>query len=187
MNKRIFLLILTIITLLFIAACSSDKQTDSSSEGVSEEEIPAWFDMEMTDVRTNETFTISDLSGKVILIETMAMWCPTCLKQEREVQKMLELLGERDDFINIAMDIDSNENAEALNAYIDENNLDWIFVIASTEIKRELGNRYTAELLNPPLVPMLIIDRNGDVYGLPYGVKKAEALHKTLLTYLDKQ
>ena len=74
---------------------------------------------------------------------------------------------------------------EALNVYISENKLDSIFVIASTEIKRELGNHYSAEILNPPLVPMLIIDRNGDVYGLPYGIKKAEALHKTILSYLD--
>jgi hypothetical protein len=84
------------------------------------------------------------------------------------------------------MDIDSNENAEALSAYIDEHDLDWIFVIASTEIKRDISNRYTAQLLNPPTVPMLVIDRNGDVYGLPFGIKNATALYNTILTYLDE-
>jgi hypothetical protein len=59
-------------------------------------------------------------------------------------------------------------------------------VVASPEIIRDIGNRYTAQLLNPPLAPMLIIDRNGDVYGLPYGVKAADALHRTILSYLDE-
>lgn len=185
MKKRKIAFILVLLLTQIISACSLINQ-DISPESVSEEEeIPAWFEMPMTDVRSGETFTISDLSGKVILVETMAMWCPTCLTQEREVQKVLGLLGERDDFVNIAMDVDSNENAEALRGYIAEHELDWIFVIASVEIKRDLGNRYSAQLLNPPVAPMLIIDRNGNVYGLPYGLKKADALYNTILTYLD--
>ena len=52
---------------------------------------------------------------------------------------------------------------------------------------RALGNLYSAEYLNPPLEPMLIIDRHGDVYGLPYGFKSAEALSNTLEQYLRQQ
>ena len=36
---------------------------------------PAWFDVPMVDVRTWQTFTINDHHGKVILVETLAMWC----------------------------------------------------------------------------------------------------------------
>jgi cytochrome oxidase Cu insertion factor (SCO1/SenC/PrrC family) len=187
MKKCQRILILILIIGLLLTACSSTDQSAAPEATKEEDEIPAWFDMPMKDVQTGETFTISDLSGKVILIETMAMWCPTCLKQEKEVKMVLELLGDRDDFIIIAMDVDPNENATALKAYIQENELDWIFVIPSIEIKRDISNRYTAQLLNPPTVPMLIIDRNGDVYGLPFGVKGATALHNTILTYLDDE
>ncbi|MBK7449448.1 MAG: hypothetical protein IPJ47_08455 [Anaerolineales bacterium] len=61
-------------------------------------EAPAWFGIPLTNVRTNETFTIQDLKGKVVLVETMAVWCPNCLKQQGQVQELHTLLGERDDF-----------------------------------------------------------------------------------------
>lgn len=185
LKRRKYTFVLAVLLALLVSACSSNQSATNPESSSEAAEIPAWFEMPMTDVRTGDEFTISDLSGKVILIETMAMWCPTCLKQELEVQKVNDLLADRDDFVSIAMDVDSKENAEALREYIDENELDWIFVVASTEIIRDIANRYTAQLLNPPLVPMLIIDRNGDVYGLPYGVKSAGALHRTILSYLD--
>lgn len=185
MKYRRLVLFLILLSTLLISACSSLGQGTASELTNEEDEIPAWFEMPMTDVRTGEEFTISDLSGKVILIETMAMWCPTCLSQELEVKEVLALLGDRDDFVSIALDVDSKESAEALRAFTEEHELDWIFVVASPEIIRDIGNRYTAQLLNPPLAPMLIIDRNGDVYGLPYELKEADALHRTILSYLD--
>ena len=38
--------------------------------------------------------------------------------------------------------------------------------------------------MNPPLAPMLFIDRQGGVHSLPYGLKKAESLQNTLAPYL---
>ncbi|MEJ2550514.1 MAG: TlpA disulfide reductase family protein [Anaerolineales bacterium] len=186
MKKRKYVFFVVLALTLFVAACGSSSPTTTSASVNEGDQTPAWFEMPMTDVRSGEEFTISDLSGKVILVETMAMWCPTCLKQEGEVKQVQELLGARDDFVNIALDVDPKENAEALKSYVDEHGFDWIFSVASPEIARDLGNRYSAQLLNPPLVPMLIIDKNGDVYGLPYGLKSAEALHITLLSYLDQ-
>jgi thiol-disulfide isomerase/thioredoxin len=185
LKKQKYHFMLAVVLTLLVSACSLNQLGTPSESSGEDAEIPAWFEMPMTDIRTGEEFTISDLSGKVILIETMAMWCPTCLKQELEVKKVNDLLGERDDFVSIAIDVDSKEDAEALRIYVDENELDGIFVVAYTELIRDIANRYTAELLNPPLVPMLIIDRNGDVYGLPYGLKPAGALHRTIMSYLE--
>ncbi len=56
--------------------------------------------------------------------------------------------------------------------------------MAPLEVTQALGNLYSAEYLNPPLEPMLIIDRQGNVYGLPYGFKSANALANTLAQYL---
>jgi thiol-disulfide isomerase/thioredoxin len=191
MKKQNLVLILVLLFVLLTSACGSiSNSTDAitAKQDAASEEVgtPVWFEMPLTDVRTGQTITISELSNKVVLVETMAMWCPTCLKQELEVQKMHNMLGERDDLISIAIDIDSNENADALNDYIDEHDFDWFFVVASPELKRDIGNHYGANFLTPPAVPLLIIDRYGDAYGLPYGLKKAESLSKTLQTFLDE-
>jgi hypothetical protein len=45
---------------------------------------------------------------------------------------------------------------------------------------------YTAQYLNPPLSPMLIIDRDGNVHHLEYGLKEAETLQKSVEPYLAK-
>jgi hypothetical protein len=69
---------------------------------------PDWFDMELIDVQTGKTFTMNDYAGKVILLETMAMWCPNCLLQAGQVQKLHEVLGNPGDLISVSLDVDVN-------------------------------------------------------------------------------
>jgi len=147
-------------------------------------EAPAWFGAQLTNVRSGETFTINDFKGKVVLVETLAMWCPNCKKQQMQVQALHEQLGDNPDFISIGLDIDPNENGEDLKAYTDSNGFDWIYAVAPAEVSRELGNLYGAEFLNPPSTPMFIIDRKGEVHPLPFGIKSAEDLLKAIEPFL---
>lgn len=137
---------------------------------------PDWFGLEMTDVRTGETFTIDDFAGKVVLLETMAIWCPTCAHQGDEIRRLHEILGDPADLVSISLDVDMGEDAAMLKAYADALGHDWHFAVAPLLVARALGNLYSAQYLNPPLAPMLVIDRDGNVLGLPYGLKDAESL-----------
>lgn len=164
-----------------------EKPTDDMMGTSTDEammEAPAWFAVALTDVRTGDTFTIKDYKGKVVLVETMAIWCPNCKKQQGEVKALHELLGERDDFVSIGLDIDANETAEDLKAYVDTNGFDWMYAIASADVSRELGELYGQEFLNPPSTPILIIDREGNAHTLPFGIKSAEDLSKALEPFL---
>jgi cytochrome oxidase Cu insertion factor (SCO1/SenC/PrrC family) len=164
---------------------SSEEMTDKD---IADEamEVPDWFNVELTDVNTGETFRIADFKGKVVLIETMAVWCPTCARQAKEIQTLHELLGERDDFVSVTLDVDPNETEEILKAYTDQNGFDWNYAVSPQEVNRALGNLYSAQYLNPPVSPLLIIDQQGRAYGLPFGsVKKASNLKATIETYLN--
>jgi len=145
-----------------------------------------WFSMEMKDVRTGETFTMNDFAGKVVLVETMAMWCPNCLVQANEVRKMHEALGNPEDLVSVSLDVDFNEDEASLKKYVDDYGFDWRFSVAPLQVARAMGNLYSAQYLNPPLSPMLIIDRNGEVHLLDYGKKDAETLQKILEPFLAK-
>ena len=147
---------------------------------------PDWFDMELTDVQTGETFTMNDYNGKVVLLETMAIWCPNCVVQANEVRNLHELLGNPADLISVTLDVDFNEDEASLKEYASGYGFDWHFAVAPLEVARALGNLYTAQYLNPPLSPMLIIDRDGNVHHLEYGLKKAETLQKIVEPYLAK-
>jgi thiol-disulfide isomerase/thioredoxin len=147
---------------------------------------PDWFDMELTDVQTGKTFTINDYAEKVVLLETMAIWCPNCLLQAGAVQKLHEALGNPEDFISVSLDVDVNEDSASLKEYASQYGLDWHFAVAPLLVARALGNLYSAQYLNPPLSPMLIIDREGNVHQLEYGIKDAETLQKIVEPYLAK-
>lgn len=179
-----------ILTGLFLASCGAstplapgEPRAAAPVTGATTS-TPDWFTVKMTDVRAGQTFTISDFAGKVVLVETMAQWCPTCERQENEVIKLHELLGNPKDLVSVSLDVDVHEDEASLKEYAAARNYDWYVAVAPLEVARALGNLYSAQYLNPPLSPMLFIDRKGAVYGLPYGLKSAESLKETLKPYL---
>lgn len=173
---------------------SDDMMADSSEEAMpadsmSEDtmmESPAWFGMSLTNVQTGEVFTINDLKGKVVLVETMAIWCSNCKKQQGEVKDLHEILGERDDFVSIGLDIDSNDDDAYLKSYIDANGFGWHYAVSTADVSRNISSLYGAQFLNPPSTPMLIIDRHGEAHPLPFGIKSSEDLMQALQPFLDE-
>jgi thiol-disulfide isomerase/thioredoxin len=153
---------------------------DSGADDVASDmplvETPAWFDYVFTDAVTGQAFRINDFKGKVVLVETMAMWCSNCFKQQTQVNELHSLLGERDDFVGIGLDIDPNENISALKGYVEKNGFDWLYSVPPAEISRDIGNLYGSQFLNPPSTPILIVDRHGEAHPLPFGIKSAQDL-----------
>jgi thiol-disulfide isomerase/thioredoxin len=166
---------------LLLTAC--DTSTSSPPSEVTTD-TPEWFDIELTDVQTGETFTMNDFAGKVVLVETMAIWCPNCVIQAHQVRNLHEILDDSEDLISISLDVDVNEDAASLKDYSEGYGFEWHFAIAPIELARALGNLYTAQYLNPPLSPMLIIDRDGEVHHLEYGQKSVEALLENVDPFL---
>jgi cytochrome oxidase Cu insertion factor (SCO1/SenC/PrrC family) len=145
----------------------------------------AWFDASLMDARTGQSFSIDDFQGKVVLVETMAIWCTNCLQQQGQVKKLHEQLGARDDFVSIGLDIDPNENTAALKTYVENKGFDWLYAIPSKDVSREIASLYGDQFLNPPSTPIVVIDRHGDAHPLPFGIKSADDLMKAIQPYLD--
>ena len=181
---KLFCFLLTLFGFALIMSACTPKP--SSVATVSPTTTPEWFDMQLTDVQTGKTFTMNDCAGKVVLLETMAIWCHNCIIQATQVRKLREALGNPEDLISVTLDVDSHEDEAALKEYASSYRLDWHFAVAPLLVERALGNLYSAEYLNPPLSPMLIIDRDGNVHQLEYGLKDVEALQKAVEPYLAK-
>ncbi len=149
-------------------------------------ELPAWFSASLTDVNSGQPFAIADFKGKVVLVETLAVWCSNCMKQQREVLALHEALGERNDFVSVALDIDLNESADQLRNHAQRNGFDWVYAIATPEVARAISDLYGVNFLNPPSTPMLIIDRHGQAHPLPFGIKRAADLQAALEPFLSE-
>ena len=180
----VFTLILTSMLLTACGQSASPPTAEPVSVPQGATDTPEWFDIELTDVQTGETFTMNDYAGKVVLVETMAIWCPNCIIQATQVRKFHEALANPDDLISISLDVDVNEDEASLKEYASSYRLDWHFAVAPLGVARALGNLYSAEYLNPPLSPMLVIDREGNVHQLEYGIKDAETLQNIVEPYL---
>ena len=88
----------------------------------------AWADIKLKNINTGKNFTISDFEGKPVLIETFAVWCSTCTKQQKEIKKLHEELG--DSFVSITLDVDPNESAKLVKKHTSKYGFDWHYAIA---------------------------------------------------------
>jgi thiol-disulfide isomerase/thioredoxin len=147
---------------------------------------PAWYSVSLSDARTGQSFSINDLKGKVILVETMAQWCSNCMQQQGQVKALHDKLGARDDFVSIGLDIDPNEKQDALKKYVQNNGFDWLYSVPPAEVSREISDLYGAQFLNPPSTPILIIDRHGEAHPLQFGIKSADDLFQAVEPYLNE-
>jgi thiol-disulfide isomerase/thioredoxin len=144
----------------------------------------AWFGVTLTNVNTGTTFTLNDFKGKVVLVELMAVWCPTCLQQQQQIVALQAKLGMQTDLVRLSLDIDPNEDATKLKAFTASHGFDWSYAVAPASVAREIGQLYGDQFLNPPSTPMLIVDRTGGVHPLAFGLKSADDLMKAIEPFL---
>jgi thiol-disulfide isomerase/thioredoxin len=145
---------------------------------------PGWLSMELTDVTTGEKFTIAGLGSDVVLVQNMAQWCPTCRSQAGEVKKVAEAFGEEGGLSIVSLDVDPNEDAASLKAYVAKEGFGWHFAVAPADLLREIDDLYGTQYLNPPSAPMLLVKADGSVLPLSTGIKSAEKLQETIIGFL---
>jgi thiol-disulfide isomerase/thioredoxin len=132
------------------------------------------MDIELTDVATGQTFKISDFKGKPILLESFAVWCPTCLAQQKEVKQVLEREGEA--VVHISLDTDPNEDAAKVLEHLERNELDWYFAVSPIELTEALIDEFGLEIVAAPRAPVALICADQSTRFLRSGVKDAEEL-----------
>jgi thiol-disulfide isomerase/thioredoxin len=134
-----------------------------------------WATAALVDVATGETFRIADHAGRVIIIETMAIWCPNCRAQQADVMTALQELP-ADAVAFIVLDIDPNEDAASLAAYRERNGFEGRYAIAGTAVARALAAEFGDQILNPPSTPIVLIGRDGRVTLTEFGHKSTREL-----------
>lgn len=167
----------TLVLLVIAAVLTAAAVTAGLPAAVRAAPPVPWLTFELKDVVSGKTFKLADFKGKVVLIEMMAVWCPTCAAQQREMQK---LSAELDDAVPmISIDIDANENAETLRRYVETSNFKWLFAVAPRSLAQQLVERFGERIIHPPSAPMIILDKAQQPKVLRFGVKpSAEIRHE---------
>lgn len=137
-----------------------------------------WQDTELKDVNSEKTFKISDFRGKPVILESFAVWCPTCTKQQIELKKFHEEVG--DDVISISLDTDPNEDEQVVKEHSQKNNFNWYYVVSPPEFTQTLINEFGIKIVNAPSVPIILICEDGSYRFLQSGIKTKDDLKQAI-------
>jgi cytochrome oxidase Cu insertion factor (SCO1/SenC/PrrC family) len=184
--------ILLLILAVLITSCSSVKPdavnnlTQQTTQATLTESTPVWLSVPVNDALTGKIFTVNDLKGKVVLVEGMATWCPTCWAQSGELKALKQKLNAGDGFVIISLALDSKEDAAALKDFAKTGGFDWYFVTSSIGMYRDIGTLYGATYLDPTLVPLLIVDKHGKVQNFRKGKIPSTELESMIRPLLEQ-
>jgi len=98
---------------------------------------------------------LSDLKGKVVLLDFWATWCPPC---RVEVPNLLEIYRKfkDEDFVLISVSLD--RDLTAARKFVKDKEMDWVHII-DWEAGREIATLYQVEYIPSTFV----INRKGKI------------------------
>lgn len=156
----------------------SDGMETETDDGMESMETTAegdasmgWQSTELTDVRSDETFSVSEFDGPVV-VETFAVWCPKCTKQ----QNQLRGLATDDDVTVVSINVDPNEDAQKVAEHANQNGFGWNYAVAPTEMTKSLTDAFGPTVLNAPSSPVIVVCPDGSASMLESGIKSTSEI-----------
>ncbi|MFB6245675.1 MAG: peroxiredoxin family protein [Candidatus Nanohaloarchaea archaeon] len=153
--------------LLVVVALAGLSQLELSIQDSSNR---TWRQVPLEDVRNGESFTVSELE-KPALVETFAVWCPTCTRQQEEVRK----LHEQTSVNTVSLNVDPNEDASKIRSHIQKHGFDWRYAAAPPDLTKKLVENFGRSMIHPPSAPVVLVCENGS-RKLQSGVKPVSKL-----------
>ncbi len=169
-RKLIVLLVLGVIGVILSSGCIQQKPSEVS-QGAKKS---AWMDMPLKDVTTGNQFKISDFKGKPVLLESFAVWCPTCLEQQKRINELKSREG--DAIAYISLDTDPNEDEAKVKEHVRRYGFGWYFAVSPIELTNALRDQFGLTIVNAPSTPVVLICENQSTRFLRSGVKSADEL-----------
>ena len=158
-----------------IAGVKSDAVAEDAVE-LTESDDVSWIDVELKDVVTQETFRLSDFD-KPIVMESFAVWCPTCKRQQDEIQKLID---SGDDSVHISINTDPNEDEARVAEHVNRYSYTWPFVVFPASATQMLIDDFGSGVVNAPRAPTVLICPDGMARLLQSGIKSAAELKEEI-------
>ncbi|NOK58862.1 MAG: hypothetical protein GFH27_549301n110 [Chloroflexi bacterium AL-W] len=140
---------------------------------------PEWQQLELTNARTGETFTLADFADKTVYVEPMATWCSNCRQQLGNLSQARAQL-DSDQYAFIALSVETNISDADLAAYADEAGFEWTFAVMTPEVLQALTDVFGRTITNPPATPSFIIRTDGTNTDLMTGITAPEVIVEEL-------
>ena len=178
-----FSFILFIIVIAVIAGCNkknqepekNEKETLQDTKIKEDEHIAPDFSLFTPD---GEKVTLSDYSGKIILLDFWATWCPPCIKSIPDLISIQNKYKGDLVVIGISMDHPSLNNDNLLQ-FIKKHSIDYSVVVGTQKVASDYGDIQAIPTL-------FIIDREGRIINEHIGLVPISTLEKEITAALKK-
>jgi pentapeptide MXKDX repeat protein len=153
---------------------TDDTMTDDTMTNDTMTETPAWQNIELTDARTGEPFTLAGFSGKTVFVEPMATWCTNCRQQLSNVREARSQLG--DDVVFIGLSLETNLESADLAQYQSDQGFDWTFAVMTPEMLQSLTDTFGRSITSAPSTPHFVIRPDGTYTELVTGIDSPDQI-----------
>ena len=147
----------------------SDGGEHAVGSGVCKSEGPANLDLAMKDMNGADV-KLADYKGKVILLNFWATWCPPCLVEIPEFQKVYD---EQKDQGFVVLGVSTDDTAEQLRAFAADRKVTYPLLLITPQVEDAYGPLFG-------LPTSLIIARDGSVCKRHFGPMSKEQLEKEI-------
>ncbi len=152
----------------------SDDSQDEMMDGDNMAGMAAWQNIELTDARTGETFTLASFSGKTVFVEPMATWCTNCRQQLGNVREARAQLGS--DVVFIGLSLETNLASADLAQYQSDQGFDWTFAVMTPELLQGLAETFGRSITSAPSTPHFVIRPDGSYTDLVTGIDPVDQI-----------
>lgn len=164
---------------------TNNDQADHEDKAPQEDVFPA-IDFSLTDQYGN-IHTLSDYKGKVVFLNFWATWCPPCVREMPDIEKIYKEYGENNEDVIIlgvanpsssAYPNNADESKEDIIAFLDDNNYSFPVVFDET------GDLLREYYINA-FPTTFLIDKNGNVYGYVPAMLTKDMMDNVIQETLD--
>lgn len=163
----------------------SDKQTGDQTENEEKEVFPA-INFTLTDQYGNE-HTLSDYKDKVVFLNFWATWCPPCIKEMPDIQKIYSQYGNNQEDVIILgvanpsseeFPNNADESKENIIAFLDDNGYTFPVVFDETGVllRDYFINAFPTTFL---------IDKEGNIFGYVASMLSKDMMDSVIQQTID--
>jgi thiol-disulfide isomerase/thioredoxin len=123
--KRNSIILGSVLLIIIVGAFSLSQTSAGSSAHLYQVPNSAWKSAPLTDANSGKTFTLGNFSGKVVVLQFMAVYCQFCLAEARQLVSVQQNFAGNaqasGQVVVVSVDVDPNENLAQLQAYVSQN------------------------------------------------------------------
>ena len=158
-----------------VLSFSGSKIEDSSSNFPSPSNLKIGSKAPDFEATTSEgkKITLENFKGKVLVITSMAAWCPSCIIEAKNIRPVYkEMDKSKVEFLSI--DIDPSENRERLSSFKSEYGTPWLYT--TREDGQDVINKYGLVSFDHTYV----IDKDGKISFIDKGITSSKTMREEI-------